>query len=92
MCGCVHGMLCLVCVCVCVCVCVRVCVREREERDRNQVDTKKIQSCTYNYTQIIFHFLDYILTAYLVLAYLVSDEEHPLSSLVSMSVILETMQ
>ena len=59
MCGCVHGMLCL------VCVCVRERERERgkkerEERDRNQVDTKKIQSCTYNYTQIIFHFLDYI--------------------------------
>ena len=47
-------------VCVCVRVCACVCVREREERDRNQVDTKKIQSCTYNYTQIIFHFLDYI--------------------------------
>ena len=91
MCGCVHGMLCL------VCVCVRERERERgkkerEERDRNQVDTKKIQSCTYNYTQIIFHFLDYILTAYLVLAYLVSDEEHPLPSLVSMSVILEATQ
>ena len=56
MCGCVHGMLCLVCVCVCAWYVFGVCVwergkKEREERDRNQVDTKKIQSCTYNYTQ-----------------------------------------